>query len=93
MAAAPSVEWLYSDNLKLTVGGNFKLGSTADDKFDDCRACNPWGPFTAPVGDTDPMTAYSRGLGGFEPLGRFRAGPIGAAFKEDEVFVTLRYKF
>ena len=93
MAAAPSVEWLYSDNLKLTVGGNFKLGSTADDKFDDCRACNPWGPFTAPVGDTDPTSAYSRGLGGFEPLGRFRAGPIGAAFKEDEVFVTLRYKF
>jgi hypothetical protein len=93
MAAAPSVEWLYSDNLKLTVGGNFKLGSTADDKFDDCRACNPWGPFTAPVGDIDPTTAYSRGLGGFEPLGRFRAGPIGAAFKEDEVFVTLRYKF
>ncbi|MDO9315094.1 MAG: DUF1302 domain-containing protein [Burkholderiaceae bacterium] len=93
MAAAPSLEWLYSDNLKLTVGGNFKLGTTRADKFDDCRACNPWGPFTAPVGDSDPMTAFSRGLGGFEPLGRFRAGPIGAAFKEDEVFVSLRYKF
>ena len=93
MAAAPSLEWLYSDNLKLTIGGNFKLGTTRADKFDDCRACNPWGPFTAPVGDTDPTTAFSRGLGGFEPLGRFRAGPIGAAFKEDEIFVSLRYKF
>lgn len=93
LAAAPSLEWLYSDNLKLTVGGNFKLATTRHDKFDDCRSCNPWGPFTAPVGDTDPTTAYSRGLGGFEPLGRFRAGPIGAAFKEDEVFVSLRYKF
>lgn len=93
MAAAPSLEWLFSDNLKFTIGGNFKLGGIGRDKFDDCRSCNPWGPFTAPVGDSNPTTAYSRGLGGFEPLGRFRAGPIGAAFKEDEIFATLRYKF
>ena len=33
------------------------------------------------------------GLTGYEPLGRFRAGPIGMANKEDEVFVTVRYKF
>jgi hypothetical protein len=28
-----------------------------------------------------------------EPLGRFRAGPIGTAWKENELFVTMRYKF
>jgi hypothetical protein len=92
-AAAPSIDWLFSDNLKLSIGANFKLGSSSGHKFDDCRACNPWGPFTAPQGDANPFAAYSRGLGGYEPLGRFRAGPIGAAFKEDELFVSLRYKF
>jgi hypothetical protein len=28
-----------------------------------------------------------------EPLGRFRAGPIGSAIREDEIFLTMRYKF
>jgi hypothetical protein len=36
---------------------------------------------------------YSMGLASAEPLGRFRAGPIGTAMYEDEVFFTLRYKF
>ena len=49
--------------------------------------------FTAPFGDNDPLTPFSRGLSGLEPLGRFRAGPIGAARKEDEIFATLRYAF
>ena len=92
--ASPQVEWLFSDNLKLTVGANVK--GREDDShwnFDDCRACNPFAPFTAPVGDTDPFTAFSRGFGGIEPLGRFRAGPIGAAWKENQAYVTLRYKF
>ena len=35
----------------------------------------------------------SAGLGGYEPLGRFRAGPIGMAEAEDQVMVTLRYRF
>jgi hypothetical protein len=35
----------------------------------------------------------SIGVGGIEPLGRFRAGPIGTAWKENEVHLTLRYKF
>jgi hypothetical protein len=39
------------------------------------------------------MVAYSRGLSGMEPLGRFRAGPIGSAIREDEVYLTMRYKF
>jgi 2-oxopent-4-enoate/cis-2-oxohex-4-enoate hydratase len=28
-----------------------------------------------------------------EPLGRFRASPIGAAWKENEIYITARYKF
>jgi hypothetical protein len=35
----------------------------------------------------------SLGLSGYEPLGRFRAGPIGMAQKEDELQLTLRYSF
>ncbi|MBL8469058.1 DUF1302 family protein [Methyloversatilis discipulorum] len=93
--AAPQVEWLLSDNLKFAIGANVKLGSDNDRyKFDDCRGCNPWPPFTAgPNYPGNPAQAFSRGLGGLEPLGRFRAGPIGAAWAEDEIYATLRYKF
>jgi hypothetical protein len=94
LVTSPQIDWLVTNKLKLSFGGNFKLRNGDDRwKFDDCRGCNPWGPFTAPVGDTDPMTAYSRGIGGLEPLGRFRAGPIGAAWKENEIYFTARYQF
>ncbi len=87
-AIAPSVEYLFSDNLKIIAGANFKVGRGARE-FDDCRSCNPWDPFTSfglPVG-------VSAGLSGYEPLGRFRAGPIGMAQKEDELQISLRYSF
>lgn len=92
---APSVDWIVNDQVKLTVGANIKWVTGDLDRYevDDCRSCNPFAPFTAPFGDADPMTAFSRGLSGLEPLGRFRAGPIGAARKEDEIFATLRYAF
>jgi hypothetical protein len=90
--AAPSVEWLYSDNLKITFGGNFKFGDGAR-KYNDCRDCNPWPAYTATGVHVNPMQPGPVGLTGFEPLGRFRAGPIGMANKEDEVSVSLRYKF
>lgn len=86
---APSVDWLISDNLRLTVGANIKVGDGAR-KFDDCRACNPFPPFTG-VGDPGDLTL--RNLAGYEPLGRFRSGPIGMAQAEDEFQVTLRYRF
>lgn len=85
-AIAPSVDWLISDNWQLTVGANIKIGEGAR-TFDDCRTCNPFPPFTGPP------PPGSLGLGGFEPLGRFRAGPIGMAEKEDELQLTLRYRF
>lgn len=87
-AIAPSVEYLFSDNLKIVAGANFKVGRGARE-FDDCRSCNPWDPFTS-YGLPEGATA---GLSGYEPLGRFRAGPIGMAQKEDELQLTLRYSF
>ncbi|PKO89553.1 MAG: DUF1302 domain-containing protein [Betaproteobacteria bacterium HGW-Betaproteobacteria-10] len=93
-AIAPQLEWNMTNDLKLTIGANYKIAEGRDRwKFDDCRACNPFAPFTAPAGDANPLTSYSRGLGGMEPLGRFRAGPIGAAFKENDLFVKVNYKF
>ena len=89
---APSIDWLIDDNWQLTVVANVKFGDGAR-KFDDCRTCNPWGPFTATPFHTDPLVSGSMGLGGFEPLGRFRAGPIGMANKEDEIQLSLRYRF
>jgi hypothetical protein len=95
---SPSVEWLQSDNLKWTFGANLKWtdGNNSNWRFDDCRSCNPYAPFTVGPGQSGAATgqgAGSAGLGGLEPLGRFRAGPIGAAWKENELFVTMRYKF
>lgn len=86
---APKVEWSVSDDLKVEIGASFKGGSNSGARFDDCRSCNPYAPFTGPLTDV----GYSAGLGSYEPLGRFRAGPIGTAMYEDEVFFKLRYKF
>ncbi|MBI2313836.1 MAG: DUF1302 domain-containing protein [Betaproteobacteria bacterium] len=91
-AIAPSVDWLITDNLKLTVGANFK-GGTGARQFDDCRSCNPFAPFTAYPEHANPTAPGSVGLTGFEPLGRFRSGPIGMALEEDFFQVGLRYKF
>lgn len=87
---APSIEWLVSDNLRLIGGANLKVGSGAN-KFDDCRTCNPWDPFTAAF--PGHPEGHSLGLGGYEPLGRFRAGPLGMAKGQDELQLTLRYSF
>ena len=92
--AAPSIEWSTTDNLKLSIGANLKGGgNNSNYATDDCRTCNPWPPFTASYGAANPMTVGSSGLSGFEPLARFRAGPIGTAINENDIFVTMRYKF
>lgn len=92
LVISPSVDYLFSDKLKLTFGGNFKArGGESSWNWDDCRSCNPWAPYTTYVGEG--LAGGSAGLSGLEPLGRFRAGPIGAAWKENEVFATLRYQF
>ena len=100
--AAPQVEWIVSNKFKVAVGANVKWGNNLSNyKVDDCRSCNPWAPFTAPASefnsDGSPtaaaMQSYSRGLSGLEPLGRFRAGAIGTAFSENELYINAKYKF
>ena len=88
---APSVDWLINDDWRLVAGFNIKFGNgMKDHEFDDCRSCNPFHPFTAGPSQTEPG---SGGWSGVEPLGRFRAGPLGSASEEDEFQVTLRYRF
>jgi hypothetical protein len=88
--AAPAVEWSATDNLKFKFGANYKFGpSQQQHQFDDCRACNPFDPFTS----AGQPAAYTLASSNSEPLGRFRAGPIGTAFGQNEIFATMRYKF
>lgn len=89
----PSISWLVTDNLSITARWNTKVGTGAR-KFNDVRAANQFGPFTAtPVHAGDPMTAMPIGMSGYEPLGRFMSGPIGMAQNEDEVSIAIRYSF
>lgn len=105
---APSLEWLIDDHWKLNVGFNIKFGRdyTHDSfKYDDARSANPYFPFTAytpggvgalagdPIVATHLAGAATLGMAGYEPLGRFRAGPIGMAQKEDEFQMSVQYRF
>ena len=91
--AAPSVEWLIDDNWKLIAGANIKFGP-GPKKADDCRSCNPFGPFTSyPGNGQNPMQSGSLGLSGYEPTGRFRTGILGMANEEDEYQLTVQYRF
>ncbi len=91
---APSVDWLINDQWRVMFGANIKFGDgMGDQSFDDCRFCNPFPPFTATPLHSDPNVSGSVGLGGVQPLGRFRSGPIGSASEEDEIQLTVRYRF
>jgi hypothetical protein len=86
--AAPAVEWSATDNLKFKFGANYKFGPSQNQhQWDDTRDGSnaPGAPYLGV-----PATGSS---GGAEPLGRFRAGPIGTAFGQNEIFATMRYKF
>jgi len=89
-ATAPQVEWNVSNDVKLTIGANYKMAQGKSSwKWDDCRACAPFAQFAAP----GQAVGQNYGAGGLEPLGRFRAGPIGAAYRENDIFLRLGYKF
>lgn len=91
---SPSVDWLVNDNWRIIFAANIKFGrGMGDQSFDDCRTCNPFPPFTATPAHPDPLVSGSVGLGGIEPLGRFRSGPIGSASEENELQLTIRYRF
>ena len=87
---APAVEWSATDNLKFKFGANYKFGpSQQQHQFDDARTANPFHPYTSAGQGPGETLALSNA----EPLGRFRAGPIGTAFGQNEIFATMRYKF
>lgn len=101
----PSLNWLPSDNWRLTIGANIKFG-TARHQVDDGRTSNSFPPFTVPLGTCgpppapNPMACFpgnesaSAGVRrGFNPLGAFRSGPIGQAQFEDELQLLVRYRF
>jgi hypothetical protein len=97
-AVAPSVDWKIDNNWQLTFVYNTKFGD-GPLPFDDNRTANPYPPATcapplAAQGSPLCNSPYgSLGSWGIEPLGRFRAGPIGMAINEDEWQLTLRYRF
>ncbi|MCC7258647.1 MAG: DUF1302 domain-containing protein [Gammaproteobacteria bacterium] len=96
----PSIEYKPSNNWVFKLALNLKWGSNHGAiPADDNRTANAFPPATcAPplaMGGS-PLCAApysSLGLSGFEPLGRFRSGPIGTAYNEDEVQFSLRYQF
>ena len=99
---APGVDYLINDNLRLIFGANIKLGSGRR-VADDGRTANGYPPFTAGPACAPPDSVApclpgneNSSLGirrGFEPLGRFRSGPLGMAQHEDEFQVLIRYRF
>ena len=89
---APQVEWNVTNTMKLTFGANYKFWSGSSNyRFDDCRSCNPYPPFTQGAPTQQP--GQSLGLSSVEPLGIFRAGPIGAAFNQNDLYFRMNYKF
>ncbi len=103
---SPGVDWLINDNWRVTFAGNFKFG-TGRREADDGRTSNSYPPFTAgpacnPAAPGGPTPGCFPGGGefssigirrGFEPLGRFKSGPIGMAQHEDEIQLLVRYRF
>jgi hypothetical protein len=89
--AAPAVEWKYSNDLQFKFGANYKFGPSQNQHtWDDNRSGNAFIDAAVGIVGAVPDTGAS---GGNEPLGRFRAGPIGTAFGQNEIFATMRYKF
>lgn len=98
--AGISLEYKPSNNWVIRGAFNLKWKDKVERwEADDNRTANVFPPFTcAPPllmgGDPRCFDSYSSlGLQGIEPLGRFRAGPIGTAHNEDEFQLTVRYQF
>ena len=87
LVLGPSVDWLINDNLRLIFGANFKIGDDVHRFDNNLTACIY--PGQCPTG----QAASTGMLNSVEPLGRFRSGPIGMASNEDELQLTLRYRF
>jgi hypothetical protein len=93
---APAIEWLVNDNWQVTLRANVKIDDGVS-TWDDNRSSVPYPGLSMAL--TNGMTAALAGsppngsLRGANPLGRFRDGPLGMAQKEDEIQLTIRYRF
>ena len=91
----PAVDWLINDHWRLTFGANIKFGRSRN-VADDGRTSNSLPPFTAGNSTNVFPGQEFASLGnriGYEPLGRFRSGPVGMAQHEDELQLLLRFRF
>lgn len=87
----PHVTFLYTDKLKFKIGGNFKMTSASQDRYKMADGRGLSGTLFS-TGNTLGGPVDS-GIGGLETLGRFQAGLIGTALKEDELFFNMQYQF
>lgn len=101
----PANNWVF----KLALNLKWANDSGGAIPADDNRSANPFPaaavPTTPGEAGSCPLPVFqaapgactvafsSLGMQGFEPLGRFRSGPIGTAVNEDEIQFTLRYQF
>ncbi len=101
LVVGPSLEYKPSNNwlFKVLVNWKWTNNNPAEDA-DDNRTANIFPPATCappllgPPPNPACFSSYSSfGGRGFEPLGRFKSGPIGTAAKEDELQFIVRYQF
>jgi len=101
-----SDHWKMNVGFNIKFGRDYDSSSN---EWDDARSANMYDPFTqwtvaglgaavVPAGtptaaEHQNLGSATVGLSGLEPLGRFRAGPIGMAEKEDEFQFTFQYRF
>jgi hypothetical protein len=91
---APAIEWILDDHWQFTLRANYKIDDGTS-SWDDNRSSVPYpGLSNALIGSPAAAGTGSNGsLRGANPLGRFADGPLGMAQEEDEIQVTIRYRF
>jgi len=93
---APAIEWLMNDHWQFTLRANVKIDDGVS-TWDDNRAAIPYPGLSLALtgGATAALagTPSNGSLRGANPLGRFADGPLGMAQKEDEIQITIRYRF
>ena len=102
LVVGPSLEYKPSNNwlFKVLVNWKWTNNNPAEDA-DDNRTANIFPPNTCGPAGGSPICPADGSFGpwsslggrGFEPLGRFKSGPIGTAAKEDELQFVVRYQF